>query len=370
MPQYSKDIFNLAPGLGRAISDPREAEARAREASARAERDLRSQMQARLEAQRLQNEQIQLAGQAQLAQQGFQDRQLQQQADLFRAQMQSRQQENVAQRAFQEMMLGRQQDFSAQESLHGRNQQWDLAQAQQASARDNLLAQMGFEADKFNAQLDYREARDRLGDERYTQEYADKKARYADSRSDRKEDLKWRSERARVEDFFQQFALNQGQDRLTQADRHFNARREDSKAQFNANYSLQERKLREAAAQAQLQRLLGVVKPLFEQGGPVSYEDIRQASRMAQVAGVDPKALSGALNLLPKDRPGIIARLLSRVDENPSHTILGAGRSAIRSLFYDQGASPRIPESTLKNAAKGYTWDGKKWVRTGATWGD
>lgn len=40
MAQYRKDIYNLAPGLGMAVGDPREDEARAREASSRADQEL------------------------------------------------------------------------------------------------------------------------------------------------------------------------------------------------------------------------------------------------------------------------------------------------------------------------------------------
>lgn len=40
MAQYRKDVYNLAPGLGMAVGDPREDEARAREASSRADQEL------------------------------------------------------------------------------------------------------------------------------------------------------------------------------------------------------------------------------------------------------------------------------------------------------------------------------------------
>lgn len=40
MAQYRKDVYNLAPGMGMAVDDPREGEARAREASLRADQEL------------------------------------------------------------------------------------------------------------------------------------------------------------------------------------------------------------------------------------------------------------------------------------------------------------------------------------------
>ena len=57
MAQYRKDVFNLAGGLGRALSDPREAEARAKEQSNRAQQDM-------IQRHRIQQRQLELAEQA------------------------------------------------------------------------------------------------------------------------------------------------------------------------------------------------------------------------------------------------------------------------------------------------------------------
>jgi len=57
MAQYRKDVFNLAPGLGRALSDPREAEARAREQSNRAQQDM-------IQRHRIQQRELELREQA------------------------------------------------------------------------------------------------------------------------------------------------------------------------------------------------------------------------------------------------------------------------------------------------------------------
>lgn len=58
MAQYSKDVYNLAPGLGRAINDPREDEARGRETSLRADQELALRRQQQAQAQAMANREM------------------------------------------------------------------------------------------------------------------------------------------------------------------------------------------------------------------------------------------------------------------------------------------------------------------------
>ena len=144
MAQFSKDVFNIAPGLGRAISDPREAEARAREASRRADASLRLDAVRAAQA----NAQQTLARQQQAdqfaANLGFQNSRLQQQGAQFQQGLQHQAQQAAEQRAFQETLQRLGIDAQAAQGEANRAFQNQLSLRQEGLSRDRLAQEGAF----------------------------------------------------------------------------------------------------------------------------------------------------------------------------------------------------------------------------------
>jgi hypothetical protein len=138
MAQYEKDFFNLAAGPGRAIPDPREDEKRAQEASARAERDLRSQMAARMVNMSMQTRAQQAQESAQLGQQQLAQQELAQRDQHFNRGLQAQQQESREQRAFQQALQEAGINAQSQEALMERTLRQRMGNKEMALARERM----------------------------------------------------------------------------------------------------------------------------------------------------------------------------------------------------------------------------------------
>jgi hypothetical protein len=162
--QYTKDIYNRAKGPGQAIADPRESEARDREASLRAERALQEQIQSGRRDAGLQLRQQQQAAEQFFASLGFQRQQLaatQAEAEASRNfQGQNRedtQQHEFAQGAWSRQAASQEADrgraFQGQQGDLNREQTAALAQAQLMDALAGRQQQQG----QFDAQFGQRD---------------------------------------------------------------------------------------------------------------------------------------------------------------------------------------------------------------------
>lgn len=208
MAQYFKDVFNIAPGLGRALDDPRVAEAQQQQALNLQAKAQRENVRQNLFANMLAQQQAMLQADQISSQGALENRRLNMQADQFQQQLSASSQEAAAQRAFQDAMLTRQLDASSRESALSRQfsgQQSALDRAMQQQNADRAFRST--QADQALRTQSYLDSRaDRAQDVSFrNQSYADSRTDragdvafrnqgYADSRSDRAGDVAFRNQ--------------------------------------------------------------------------------------------------------------------------------------------------------------------------------
>lgn len=226
MAQYFKDVFNIAPGLGRALDDPRVAEAQQQQALNLQAKAQRENVRQNLFANMLAQQQAMLQADQISSQGALENRRLNMQADQFQQQLSASSQEAAAQRAFQDAMLTRQLDASSRESALSRQfsgQQSALDRAMQQQNADRAFRST--QADQALRTQSYLDSRaDRAQDVSFrNQSYADSRTDragdvafrnqgYLDSRSDRAGDVAFRNQSyldSRSDNAFQQLMAQQ-----------------------------------------------------------------------------------------------------------------------------------------------------------------
>lgn len=288
MAQKVRSIFDVGGG-SRAVADPRQEEARAREASRRADKSLQAQMAAQLVNQYFQRQGI----------------------DLQRQQM-----------AQQESQFSRGQEFSGQQAIAQRAWDEQMRRAGFAHESSENALSRGQQERQFNRQMGYQTGRDTILDDRYRQGF-EREGRW------RGEDVQFRRERATTEDTYRR-------DELAQRGSQFETAQRNDLLRFLADFEerrQQAEAVRGEAARGRAIEALGPDLPeVLRSGEQMSDEQISQL-RYAQL--LDPSISPEIQRILSGSQGAVDQRYEEAVRERPGPRMFGyetdvGNRSAFR----------------------------------------